>query len=70
LLTEPILDKRRNKRYNLKKFLMGGKTMKRTYQPKVRRKKRVHGFRKKMGKKSGRRVLRARRKKGRRRMSP
>jgi len=49
---------------------MGGKIMKRTYQPKVRRRKRVHGFRKRMAKKSGRRILRKRRKKGKRRMSP
>ncbi|MFB0527892.1 MAG: 50S ribosomal protein L34 [bacterium] len=44
--------------------------MKRTYQPKVRRRKRIHGFKKKMATKSGQRILQARRKKRRRRLTP
>ena len=42
---------------------------KRTYQPKIRRRMRVHGFRKRMRSKGGRKVLKARRSKGRRAMS-
>lgn len=43
--------------------------MKRTYQPKKRQRSREHGFRKRMKSKSGRAILKARRKRGRRKLS-
>ena len=57
------------KQYNLRQVRKGNEVPKRTYQPKKRRRARVHGFRARSATSDGRAVLRRRRFKGRHRLS-
>jgi len=53
----------------IKKSIGGPRRVKRTYQPKNRQEKKEHGFMKRMKTRAGRNILKARRAKGRKKLS-
>ena len=63
-----------NKKYLWRKLsnninIGGAKKLKRTYQPKKKQNKKEHGFMKRMSTRAGRKVIKARRAKGREKLS-